>query len=556
MKSDIEIAHSIQLQPIMDIAARAGILPGEMILCGSTKAKISLDLLERMKGHPEGKLVLVTSMTPTPYGEGKTTTAVGLSMALNRLDRSSIVTLREPSLGPVFGMKGGAAGGGYAQVLPMEEINLHFTGDMHAVTSAHNLVAAVIDNHMYHGNDLDIDHTQVVFPRAMDMNDRALRDIVVALGGVRHGLPREDEFIITAASEVMAVLSLSRTLGELKERLGRIIVAYTRSDTPITIADIGVQGAMTTLLKEAQRPNLVQTAEHTPAFVHCGPFANIAHGTNSVLATKMALKLADVVVTESGFGSDLGAEKFFHIVAPQAGFKVHGIVIVATLRALKFHGGTPKQTIDQPSVPAVKRGIPNLLKHVENMKKFGVPAVVVLNRFDGDRDEEVDTFQEVCAQEDIPCAVSDVFQKGGEGGKEMATLVLEQIKESDGHYSPLYQADFPVEKKIDTVAREIYGAQTVIFQLQARRDLRKIASLGLSHLPVCMAKTPASLSDDPKKRGCPRDFEITIRKVNISAGADFVVPMAGNIMLMPGLPGEPAAMDIEVDTHGTTTGLF
>jgi formate--tetrahydrofolate ligase len=556
MKSDIEIAHEVQLLPIMEVAEKTGILPEEVILCGSTKAKLSLGLLDRLRERPNGKLVLITAMTPTPYGEGKTTTAIGLSMALNRLQRPSIVTLREPSLGPVFGVKGGAAGGGYAQVIPMEEINLHFTGDMHAVTSAHNLVAAMIDNHMYQGNGLGIDHTQIVFPRAMDMNDRALRDIIVALGGVRHGLPREDEFIITAASEVMAVLSLSKNLDELKGRLGRIIVAYTRTGEPVTIAQIGAQGAMTALLVEALRPNLVQTTEHTPTLVHCGPFANIAHGTNSIIATEMALKCADVVVTETGFGSDLGAEKFFHIVAPQAGFKVHGVVVVATLRALKFHGGTPKDGIDLPSVPALEKGFPNLLKHVENMKLFGVPTVVVLNRFTSDTDEEVASFRKVCSSEDIPCAVSSVFQHGGQGGEEMAALVLEQIEGSDGHFSPLYQADSPVQNKIDTIARKIYGAQGVIYQLQARRDLQKITSLGFSHLPLCMAKTPSSLSDDPKKRGVPAEFDITVREVNISAGAEFIVPMAGDVRLMPGLPKRPAAMDIDVDARGRISGLF
>jgi len=555
MKSDIDIAHEVKLLPITDIAENAGLLPDEVMLCGSTKAKISLNCLDRLRDRADGKLVLVTAMTPTPYGEGKTTMAIGLSMALNRLGTKTIVALREPSLGPVFGVKGGAAGGGYAQVLPMEEINLHFTGDLHAITSAHNLAAAMIDNHMYRANELAIDPTQIVFPRAMDMNDRALRDMVVALGGVRHGMPRQDEFIITAASEIMAVLSLSSSLGELKERLGRIIVAFTRAGKPVTVADIGAQGAMTALLRHALRPNLVQTMDHTPAFIHCGPFANIAHGTNSIVATRMALKLADVVVTESGFGSDLGAEKFFHIVAPQAGFSVHAVVVVATLRALKYHGGVAKKQIDRPSVPAVKKGMANLLKHVDNMRKFRVPVSVVLNRFETDTDKEVDVVGTICSEKGIPWTESEVFQRGAEGGTAMADMVLKQIETGNGRFSALYQADFPVQKKIETVAREICGAAGVIYQLQARRDLRRIATLGLSHLPVCMAKTPASFSDDPKLYGVPDNFEITIRKVNISAGAEFLVPIAGDIMLMPGLPKRPSAMDIDIDAGGRITGL-
>ncbi|UCE20428.1 MAG: formate--tetrahydrofolate ligase [Gemmatimonadota bacterium] len=556
MKSDIEIAQAAHLKPIREVAASAGILEEEVILCGNHKAKISLNLLERLKSKGDGKLVVITAMTPTALGEGKTTTAVGLSMALTRLGISSIVTLREPSLGPVFGLKGGAAGGGSAQVLPMEEINLHFTGDMHAVTSAHNLVSAVIDNHIYQGNAMDIDPTQVVFPRAMDMNDRALRDIVVALGGTRHGIPREDAFIITAASEVMAVLSLSESLGELKERLGSIIVAFTRRGEPVTVEDLAIRGAVAALLKNALQPNLVQTVEHTPAFVHCGPFANIAHGTNSVVATKMALKLADVVVTETGFGSDLGAEKFFHIVAPRAGFRVHCVVIVASLRALKLHGGASKEQMGKTSIAALEMGLPNLLRHLENMNKFGVPTVVALNRFPGDSDEEVRFFTEYCSEKNIPSAVSEVFERGGPGGRELAHLVHERVKTSDGTFSKLYTSNIAVEEKINTIAREIYRAEDIVYQLQAKRDVRRIVDLGLDHLPVCMAKTPRSFSDDPKIYGAPEGFSVTIRKVSISAGAGFLVPIAGDIMLMPGLPKHPAAMDMDLDEGDMISGLF
>ncbi len=556
MKSDLEVAHEADLRHILDIASSIGIEEDEVMLCGRHKAKIALSLLDRLHSKPEGKLVIVTAMTPTAYGEGKTTTAIGLSMAFNRIGRRSIVTLRQPSLGPVFGLKGGAAGGGYAQVLPMEDINLHFTGDIHAVASAHNLVSAMVDNHIYQGNELDIFSPRVVFPRTVDHNDRALRDIVVALGGTGHGVPREDSFIITAASEVMAVLSLSMNIPELRERLGRIIVAYRRNGQPVTVGDLGVQGAMTAMLKDALQPNLVQTTEHTPALIHCGPFANIAHGTNSILATRMALRLSDVVVTETGFGSDLGAEKFFHIVAPQAGLDVHGVVLVVSLRAIKFHGGAAREEIMKISPSALRSGISNALRHVEIMRLFGVPVVVAVNRFPGDSEEEIQTCLELFEKENIPVAVSRVFEQGGEGGVDLARLVSRHIEASDGHYQSLYQRDDTVEQKIGTIARRVYGAGQVMYQLQARKDLREIASLGFSHLPICVAKTPHSLSDEAKAIGVPDNFDFTVRTIHISAGAGFLVPVAGDIMLMPGLPKRPAALTTDVDQEGHVSGLF
>ena len=556
MKSDLEIARETGLRHILDIASSIGIGEDEAMLCGRHKAKLALSLLERLRSRPEGKLVMVTAMTPTAYGEGKTTTAIGLSMAFNRIGRRSIVTLRQPSLGPVFGLKGGAAGGGYAQVLPMEDINLHFTGDIHAVASAHNLVSAMVDNHIYQGNELDIFSPRVVFPRTVDHNDRALRDIIVALGGTGHGVPREDSFIITAASEVMAVLSLSMSLAELRERLGRIIVAYRRNGQPVTVSDLGVQGAMTAMLKDALQPNLVQTTEGTPALIHCGPFANIAHGTNSILATRMALHMADVVVTETGFGSDLGAEKFFHIVAPQAGLNVHGVVLVVSLRAIKFHGGASKEEIMKISASALRTGMANALRHVAIMRLFGVPVVVALNRFPGDSEEEVQICLELFEKEHVPVSASRVFEQGGEGGVDLARLVSRYIDASDGHYQNLYQRDDTVEQKIGTIARRVYGAGQIMYQLQARKDLKEIASLGFSHLPICVAKTPHSLSDEAKAIGVPRDFDFTVRTIHICAGAGFLVPVAGDIMLMPGLPKRPAALNADVDQDGRVSGLF
>jgi formate--tetrahydrofolate ligase len=557
MKNDIQIASETPLLPISRVAEGSGILREELEFHGEHKAKVSLGLLNRLKER-RGKLILVTAITPTSMGEGKTTVSIGLSMALNRIGHSSIVTLREPSLGPVFGIKGGAAGGGHAQVLPMEDINLHFTGDFHAVTSAHNLLSAMLDNHIHQGNKLDVDPARVVYRRAIDMNDRSLRTIEVGVKGVRGGLPRRDGFIISAASEVMAILALSRDYADLKTRLGNILVAYTRDERPIHACDLQANGAMAALLRDALKPNLVQTTENTPAFVHCGPFANIAHGTNSILATEMALRLADFVVTESGFASDLGAEKFLDIVARVADFKVDMALIVATIRALKLHGGAEPREVraNGGTQDHLEDGIRNLDKHVENMRKFGVPVVVALNRFETDSDPEIDVLRKHCSETGIPMEVSDAHRLGGTGALGLAGLVRDVVHSTPSRSHPLYELSDTIEGKIGTIAREIYGATGVTYDPRAREDLERVRRLGLESLPVCIAKTPRSLSDRPDAYGVPSDFQLNIGSVETRAGAGFLVPISGNILLMPGLPKEPAALKVDLDSSGTINGLF
>jgi len=555
MKTDIEIAQETVLRPIREIADTLGIQDEEFLPYGNYKAKLSLRLLERLKDKPDGRLIVVTAITPTAYGEGKTTVAIGLSMALNRLGHRSIVALRQPSLGPVFGVKGGAAGGGRSQVLPMEDINLHFTGDFHAITSAHNLLAAMIDNHFHFGNVLNIEEREIFFPRTMDINDRSLRDIVVGLGGKKSGPAREDGFIITAASEIMAILALARSLPELKERLGKILVALTREGKPITARDFGVAGSMAVLLKDAIKPNLVQTIEQTPAIIHAGPFANIAHGTNSILATTMALKLSDYVVTETGFASDLGAEKFVNIVARIAGFKPVAAVLVATVRALKLHGGAPEKNLRAGTVEHLQAGLVNLAKHIENLKLFGMKTVVALNTFADDTNEEAAVVADFCLAQGVPCAQTAVFERGGEGADELAKKIVETATEP---VAPnfTYPLEAPVTEKIEAVAKSVYGANRVILTPQAEADVARIDTLGYSRLPVCIAKTQRSLSDNPRLYGAPRDFKISIQSIKIMAGAGYLVPIAGDIMLMPGLSEKPQALRIDLDETGRITGLF
>ncbi len=555
MKTDIEIAQEAKLLPIIDIAERLGIDNNFILPCGLYKAKISLRLFEKIESKPTGKLILVTAITPTALGEGKTTVAIGLSMALNRLGKRSIVTLREPSLGPVFGIKGGAAGGGYAQVLPMEDINLHFTGDIHAVASAHNLLAAILDNHIHFGNELNIDEREIMFRRTMDMNDRSLRNIVVGLGGKTNGPAREDGFIITAASEVMAILALANSLEELKDRLCRILVAYDMKGNPVSAGSLGVCGAMAALLKDALKPNLVQTIEHTPAFIHTGPFANIAHGTNSVVATKMALKLSEYVVIEAGFGSDLGAEKFVDIVCRVAGFKVSASVIVATIRALKLHGGANEKDLNSGTIEHLKNGLPNLAKHIENIKKFKIPPVVALNIFNSDTKAEIELIKEFCQNYNVPCVETKVFEQGGAGGLALAETVIKVVEQEKSETLPIYDLEDSIEKKIEKVAFEIYGANRVVFTPKAEKDIKRIEKIGLAKLPICIAKTNRSLSDDPTLYGRPENFKITITDINVSAGAGFLVPLAGEIMLMPGLAKRPNAQRIDVDKDGRIIGL-
>jgi formate--tetrahydrofolate ligase len=555
MKSDIEIAQEAKLVPITDIAGKLGIDNDFLLPCGNYKAKISLQLFKKIESNPTGKLIMVTAITPTALGEGKTTVAIGLSMALNKLGKRSIVALREPSLGPVFGIKGGAAGGGYAQVLPMEDINLHFTGDIHAVSAAHNLLAAILDNHIHFGNELNIDEREIVFKRTMDMNDRSLRDIVVGLGGRPNGPAREDGFIITAASEVMAILALANSLQELKGMLCGIMVAYDMKGNPVSAGSLGACGSMAALLKDALKPNLVQTINHTPAFIHAGPFANIAHGTNSVVATKMALKLSDYVVTEAGFGSDLGAEKFVDIVCRAAGFKVDAGVIVATIRALKLHGGAKEKDLKSGTIEHLKRGLPNLAKHIENVKKFKIPPVVALNLFTSDTKEEIEIIKDFCKSKDVPWAQINAFEQGAEGGLELAETVVKTIEQEGSETRPVYDLTDSIEKKIEKVAFEIYGANRVVYTPKAEKDIIRIQKLGLEKLPICIAKTNRSLSDDPALYGRPENFKITITDINISAGAGFLVPLAGEIMLMPGLAKKPNAMNIDIDKNGRITGL-
>lgn len=555
MLTDIEIAQQCAMKPIAEIASELNIRPEELEPYGHYKAKLSDSLFDRLADRPNGKLVLVTAINPTPAGEGKTTTTVGLGQAMKKIGKNAIIALREPSLGPVFGIKGGAAGGGYAQVVPMEDINLHFTGDMHAITAANNLLCAILDNHLQQGNELGIDPRRVLFKRCMDMNDRALRNTIVGLGGKANGVVREDGFQITVASEVMAILCLAADLQDLKERLGNILVAYTYDNKPVYAKDLKVNGSMAVLLKDAIKPNLVQTLENTPALMHGGPFANIAHGCNSVRATKLALKLADYTITEAGFGSDLGAEKFLDIKCRYAGIAPSAIVVVATLRALKYNGGVPKADTAKPNVEALKAGLCNLAAHVENMKKFGVPVVVAINHFLTDTDEEIEVLENYCRENDVEFALSDVFAKGGEGGKELAEKVVKAC-EKPANFAPIYSLDLSIKEKIETIAKEIYGADGVDYSAAASKAIADIEKLGYSKLPVCMAKTQYSLSDDANKLGRPSGFRINIREVKVSAGAGFVVALAGAIMTMPGLGKDPAAYRIDIDADGQIHGLF
>ena len=556
MKSDIQIAQEAEMLPIKEVAEKLGIGEDDLELYGKYKAKLSDELIERVKDQPDGKLILVTAINPTPAGEGKTTTSVGLGQAFGRLGKKAVIALREPSLGPCFGIKGGAAGGGYAQVVPMEDLNLHFTGDFHAITSANNLLAALLDNHIQQGNELGIDPRQIVWKRCMDMNDRVLRNIVVGLGSKMDGMVREDHFVITVASEIMAILCLADDMADLKKRLGRIIVAYTFDGKPVTADDLQATGSMAALLKDALKPNLIQTLEHTPAIVHGGPFANIAHGCNSVRATKTALKLADYVITEAGFGADLGAEKFFDIKCRMAGLKPDAVVLVATIRALKYNGGVPKDELSSENLDALKAGIVNLEKHIENLHKFGVPVVVTLNSFVTDTKAETDFVEQFCKERGCEFALSEVWEKGGEGGIDLANKVLETIEHKESNFKVLYDDSLSLKEKIETVAKEIYGADGVTYSPAAERELKRITDLGMGDFPICMAKTQYSLSDDAKKLGRPSGFKINVREVYASAGAGFVVAVNGSIMTMPGLSKKPAAYGIDVDDNGVITGLF
>lgn len=556
MLSDIEIAQQAKMLPITEVAAKLGIGEEDIEMYGRYKAKLSMDLIRRMEDKPTGKLVLVTAITPTPAGEGKSTTTVGLAQGLAKIDKSVIVALREPSLGPCMGVKGGAAGGGYSQVVPMEDINLHFTGDFHAITSAHMLLSAMVDNHVQQGNALNIDPRRIVWKRVVDMNDRELRNIVVGLGGKAHGVPRQDGFDITVASEVMAILCLASSLHDLKERLSKIIVAYDYNGKPVTAGQIKAHGAMAALLKDAVKPNLVQTLENVPAIIHGGPFANIAHGCNSVMATKTAMKLADYTITEAGFGADLGAEKFFDIKCRYAGLKPDAVVLVATVRALKMHGGVPKTDLTAPNVDAVKKGIVNLEKHIENIKKFGLPLVVAINIFAQDTPEELEAVRAHCAAHGVNVALSDVFAKGGAGGVELAKEVVALAESGKADFAPIYASELTLKEKIATVAREIYGAGDVVYAKEAETALKDFESLGYGNLPICMAKTQYSFSDDPTLLGRPSGFTMTIKNCRISAGAGFVVVLTGDIMTMPGLPKVPAAEKIDVSDDGVISGLF
>ncbi len=556
MKTDIQIAQEASMLPIREVAAAYGIGEDDLELYGRYKAKLTDELWDQVKDRKDGKLVLVTAINPTPAGEGKTTTTVGLGQALAKLNKKAIIALREPSLGPCFGIKGGAAGGGYAQVVPMEDLNLHFTGDFHAITSANNLLAALLDNHIQQGNELGIDTRQILWKRCLDMNDRVLRNVVVGLGAKPDGVVREDHFVITVASEIMAILCLAKDMEDLKERLGRIIVAYNYAGEPVTAKDLQAVGSMAALLKDALKPNLIQTLEHTGAIVHGGPFANIAHGCNSVRATRTALKLADITVTEAGFGADLGAEKFFDIKCRMAGLKPDAVVLVATVRALKYNGGVPKTDLSQENLEALERGIVNLEKHIENLQKYGVPVVVTLNSFISDTEAEYALIKKFCEDRGCEFALSEVWAKGGEGGIALAKKVLETLESKESHFAPIYPDELSLEEKIETVAREIYGADGVSFAPAAARALKKAAQMGFGSLPVCMAKTQYSLSDDQNKLGRPTDFTIQVRDAYVSAGAGFVVVLTGAIMTMPGLPKKPAANDIDVDASGRITGLF
>ena len=556
MKTDIQIAQSANMKHIKEVALEAGIQEEDLEFYGKYKAKLSDELWTKVKDKPDGKLVLVTAINPTPAGEGKTTTSIGLGQALAKRDKKTLIALREPSLGPCFGIKGGAAGGGYAQVVPMEDLNLHFTGDFHAITSANNLLAALLDNHIQQGNELGIDPRQVVWKRCVDMNDRNLRNIVVGLGNKMDGMVREDHFVITVASEIMAILCLANDLQDLKERLGKIIVAYNFAGNPVTADELQATGAMTALLKDAIKPNLIQTLEHTPALVHGGPFANIAHGCNSVRATKMALKLSDIAITEAGFGADLGAEKFFDIKCRQSGIVPDVVVLVATIRALKYNGGIKKEELSKENLEALQKGIVNLEKHIENMKKYNVPVVVTLNAFVTDTDAECEFVKNFCKERGCEFALSNVWEQGGDGGLELADKVLETLENKKGAFTPLYEETLTLKEKIETISKEIYGAKGVVYEPAANRQLGKIEQMGFGHFPICMAKNQYSFSDDATKLGRPQDFDIHIREVYVNAGAGFVVALTGAVMTMPGLPKVPAANQIDVTEAGVITGLF
>lgn len=556
MKTDIQIAQEAKMKKITEIAEMVGLTEDDIELYGKYKCKISLDVVEKNKDRKDGKLILVTAINPTPAGEGKSTVTIGLSQALNKIEKRSIAVLREPSLGPVFGVKGGAAGGGYAQVVPMEDINLHFTGDMHAITAANNLLSACIDNHIHQGNDLNIDSRRIIFKRVIDMNDRALRNVVVGLGGKANGFLREDGFMITVASEVMAILCLSKDLMDLKRRMGEILVAYTVDGKPVYCRELGINGAMALLMKDAIKPNLVQTLENTPAIVHGGPFANIAHGCNSLIATKLALKLSDYIVTEAGFGADLGAEKFFDIKCRYGELRPEAVVIVATVRALKHHGGVKKEELNIPNVDALAKGIVNLEKQIENIKKFGVKPVVSINRFVSDSEEELEFIREACSKYDVEVALTDVWAKGGEGGIELAEKVLKVLESNESDFKVLYDENLPIKEKIEIITKEIYGADGVDFTAEASRQIRSIEKLGLDKIPVCMAKTQKSLSDNEKLIGRPTGFRVTVREIKISNGAGFIVALTGDIMTMPGLPKIPAANNMDIDIEGNISGLF
>ena len=556
MKTDIEIAQEAVMEAIVKVAQKLGIKEDELELYGKYKAKISDEFMNSIKGNPDGKLVLVTAINPTPAGEGKTTTSVGLGEAFGKLGKKAVIALREPSLGPCFGIKGGAAGGGYAQVVPMEDLNLHFTGDFHAITSANNLCAALLDNHIQQGNELGIDTRQVVWKRCLDMNDRVLRNIVVGLGNKMDGTVREDHFVITVATEIMAVLCLAEDMDDLKERLSRMVVAYTFDGKPVTAGDIHAVGSMVALLKDALKPNLIQTLEHTPALVHGGPFANIAHGCNSVRATKTALKMADYVITEAGFGADLGAEKFFDIKCRMSGLKPDAVVLVATVRALKYNGGVPKAELGSENLEALEKGIVNLEKHIENLQKYDVPVVVTLNSFISDTAAEIAFVKKFCEDRGCEFAISQVWEKGGEGGIELAQKVLETLEKKESHFHVLYEDTLSLKEKIAAVSKEIYGADGVVYSPAAEKQLKKLTELGFGGLPVCMAKTQYSLSDNPDLLGRPEGFEINVREAYVSAGAGFVVVLTGAVMTMPGLPKTPAAFSIDVDEDGRITGLF
>lgn len=556
MLTDIEIAKQADIKPISDIAEKLGISADELEFYGKYKAKLPLSLLKKYENKEDGKLILVTAINPTPAGEGKTTVTVGLGEAMNRIGKKAVIALREPSMGPVFGIKGGAAGGGYAQVIPMEDINLHFTGDMHAITAANNLLCAIIDNHIQQGNELRIDPRRILFKRCLDMNDRALRNVVIGLGGKVNGVPREDGFMITVASEIMAILCLSSGIKDLKERLGSILTAYTYDGTPVYARDLNAVGSMAALLKDAIKPNLVQTLENTPALMHGGPFANIAHGCNSVTATRLALKLGDYCITEAGFGADLGAEKFLDIKCRCAGLKPSCVVIVATIRALKYNGSVPKTELSKENTVALKNGIVNLETHIENMRKYGLPVVVAINRFATDTEAEIETIEAFCKEKDVPVSLTEVFARGGEGGKELAEKVVKTIETKEAHFKPIYDEKLSIKEKLNVLAKEIYRAGDVVFTSNAEKAISEIEKLGKDKLPICVAKTQYSLSDDPQKLGSPKGFTLTVRDVRLSAGAGFIVALTGDIMTMPGLPKQPAAYKIDVDDDGNVSGLF